>query len=105
MDGPNFHVDVSALDRAANGLVTSFEDHDRSDLADVPGDSAAYGNDDLHAAFADFCERWSYGLDVLTEDARVIGGSLRAVADAYRGADRASAARLTGDPGSAVVDG
>jgi uncharacterized protein YukE len=104
MDGPGFHVDVPVLDEAARGLVESVDDQSRSRLADVPGGAGAYGDGDLHAAFTDFCDRWSDGLDILVEDARAIGDGLRRAADAYRATDAAAAARLSGDPAAAVID-
>jgi hypothetical protein len=104
MDGPGFHVDIPVLDEAARGLVESVDDQSLSRLADVPGGSGPYGDGELHVALTDFCDRWSDGLNILVEDARAIGDGLRRAADAYRAADGAAAARLSGDPAAAVVD-
>jgi hypothetical protein len=52
-----------------------------------------------------FCDRWSDGIDILTQDAWAIGDVLGKVAQACRVADQAAAGRLTTDPGKPVVDG
>ena len=105
MDGPGFHVDVSKLTEAANGISASVADQDRFALKRLPGQSTQYGNDDLHDAFADYCNRWNDGLDILTEDAKAISDSLSRVAQAYQAADRAAAGYLTADPATGAVDG
>jgi hypothetical protein len=97
-------VDVPVLNEAAAGLIDSINDQEGSRLADAPGGPDLYGDGDLHAAITEFCDRWSFGLDVLTDDARAIADSLRRAAGAYLAADTAAATRVAGDPGVAAVD-
>ncbi len=105
MDGPVFHVDVSKLLEASKGIADSIGDENHSAIKGLPGPPAQYGDDDLHGALADYCDRWSDGLDILTKDANVIRDSLSRVAQAYQGADQEVAGRLTADPATGVVDG
>jgi hypothetical protein len=63
MDGPGFHVDVSKLTEASKGIADSIGDQDHFALKRLPGQAAQYGNIDLHGALADYCDRWSDGLD------------------------------------------
>jgi hypothetical protein len=62
-----------------------------------------YGHGGVHDALADYCARWSAGLDTLTEDAGVVGDCLNHVAEAYRGSDDAAAKQLSADPGTAAI--
>jgi hypothetical protein len=105
MDGPGFHVDVSKLTEASKGIADCTGDRDHFAIKGLPGPTAQYGDDDLHGALADYCDRWSDGLDILTKDAKVISDSLSRVAQAYQAADQAAAGRLTTDPATGVVDG
>jgi hypothetical protein len=104
MDGPGFHVDVSALDEASSGITQSVADQKSSELEDLCRDEQTYGHDGVHGALKNFCDRWNDGLDLLTEDAKAIGDTLGQVARAYRTTDAASGHRFTSDPGVQVVD-
>jgi hypothetical protein len=64
-----------------------------------------YGNAELGDAVSDFCDRWSDGLDILTDDARSISDSLTRVARAYRATDEAVARTMATDPAARAVDG
>ena len=99
MEGPGFHVDIDALDEAGSGITQSVTDQDKSELAGLCGAPAKYGHAGVHGALKNFCDRWSDGLDLLTEDAKAIGDMLGRVAGAYRAVDAAAAAKLTSDPG------
>ena len=103
VDGPGFHVDADVLDNAAKGITQSVHDQQTFELRGLCGDAELYGHGGVHAALADYCARWSGGLDTLTEDAGVVGDCLTHVAEAYRGIDESSARRLTADPGTAAV--
>jgi hypothetical protein len=105
MDGPGFHVDVSKVTEAARGIAGSVGDQDHLALKKVPGGSGQYGDDDLHDALSDYCDRWSDGLDILIKDAKAISDSLSRVAQAYQAADQAAAGRLSSDPATGAVDG
>ena len=99
MDGPGFHVDIQALEEAGAAISQSVADQDKSELAGLCGPPARYGHGGLHGAFEDFCDRWSDGLDLLTDDAKAIGEMLGRVARTYRAVGAAAAAKLTTDPG------
>ncbi|WP_414945548.1 hypothetical protein [Amycolatopsis sp. cmx-11-32] len=104
LDGPGFHVDIEVLEGAAKGIAQSVHDQQSFALRDLCGDSALYGHSGLHSALADYCARWSQGLDTLTEDAEVIGDCLKHVAEAYRSTDAAATEKLRVDPGEAAVE-
>jgi hypothetical protein len=105
MDGPGFHVDVTKVTEAAKGIADTIGDQDRFELRELPGRSVQYGDDDLHDSLAEYCDRWSEGLDILTKDAKTISESLFRVAQAYQVSDQGAAARLTSDPATGAVDG
>ena len=105
MDGPQFHVDIAKLEEAANGIADSVAGQHDFTLNRLPGPSDMYGNGELHDAMRDYCDRWSDGLDILTDDANTISDALSRAARAYRAVDEAAAARLTTDPGRSAVDG
>ena len=105
MDGPQFHVDIPKVEEAANGIAESVADQHDFRLKRLPGPAEMYGDADLHDALTDYCDRWSDGLDILTEDARAISDALTRVARAYRATDEAAAKRMATDPAASVVDG
>ncbi|BBH66683.1 hypothetical protein ACTI_33680 [Actinoplanes sp. OR16] len=104
MDGSVFHVDLAAMDEAASGIARTVADHDRSGLSDLEQPAAGYGDDDMAGAFHEFCDRWNSGLDLLTEDARLISEVLARAASVYRETDEVAAASLTVDPALGAVD-
>ncbi|WP_432850491.1 hypothetical protein ACQPXB_08060 [Amycolatopsis sp. CA-161197] len=103
LDGPGFHVDVDVLGEAAKGIGQSVHDQQTFELRGLCGDTELYGHSGVHDALANYCARWSAGLDTLTEDAGVIGDCLTHVAEVYRGIDQAAVGRLRADPGSAAI--
>jgi hypothetical protein len=105
MDGAQFHVDVPKLEEAANGIAESVADQHDFPLKRLPGPGEMYGDAGLHDALTDYCDRWSEGIDILTEDARAISDALGRVARAYRATDEAAARRMATDPAAGVVDG
>jgi hypothetical protein len=105
MDGPRFHVDIPKVEEAAEGVATSVEGQHDFRLKRLPGRPEMYGNAELGDALGDFCDRWSDGLDILTEDARAISDALTRVARSYRTTDEAVARTMTADPAMRAVDG
>ena len=103
VNGTGFHVDVDVLDIARKGIIQSVHDQEIFELRGLCGDAGLYGHAGVHNALADFCARWSAGLDTLTEDAGVIGDCLARAADAYRGIDEAAARQLPADPGTSAI--
>jgi hypothetical protein len=104
MDGPGFHVEIGTLKSAAAGIEESVADQKKAALSHLDRAQGVYGHDRLHTSMENFCDRWSDGIDILTEDAKAIGDILDKVAEAYRTADQAAAGGLTTDPGRPVVD-
>ena len=104
MDGPGFHVEIGTLESASAGIQDSVADQNGSALSQLDQAASVYGHDRLHKSMENFCDRWSDGIDLLTQDAKVIGDLLGKVAQAYRAADQAAAGRLTVDPGKQVVN-
>jgi hypothetical protein len=105
MDGPGFHVDVDRVEEAARGITESTRDQDNFELDDLCGPAEMYGHDGVHEALEEYCDRWSEGLDLLTEDAAAIGDALSQVAAAYRAVDESAAGSLSGDPAMGAADG
>ncbi|MDT8910037.1 hypothetical protein [Amycolatopsis sp. PS_44_ISF1] len=103
VNGPGFDVDVDVLDNAGKGINQSVHDQETFALRGLCGDAELYGHAGVHSALADFCARWSTGLNTLTDDAGVIGDCLTHAADAYRGIDEAAAQHLPADPGTAAI--
>ncbi|UQU64317.1 hypothetical protein COUCH_36065 [Couchioplanes caeruleus] len=79
-------------------------DQNGSALSHLDRAESVYGHSRLHESMENFCDRWSYGIGILTEDAEAIGDVLGKVADAYQAADQAATGRLTTDPGEPAVD-
>ena len=104
LDGPGFHVDVDVLQGAAAGIAQTVHDQEMFALRGLCGEAGLYGHSGLHDALADFCARWSQGLDKLSEDAEAIGDCLAHVAGVYRDTDEAAAAQMRVDPGTTAVD-
>lgn len=77
---------------------------DCESLTELVGEAAAYGDDEVYGAFADFCSRWSDGLDVLTKDAGTIADSLDATVATYRTADELSGGLLAPGGGGSVLE-
>jgi hypothetical protein len=105
MDGPQFHVDIPALEEAATGIATSVQGQHDFQLDRLPGRAEMYGDAELSEALGGFCDRWSDGLDILTKDALAISDALARVATAYRATDEAVARTMTSDPAADAVDG
>ncbi|MEU4564355.1 hypothetical protein AB0F72_38735 [Actinoplanes sp. NPDC023936] len=104
MDGTVFHVDLATIDEAASAIARTVAEQDQSGLHELQSSAAHHGDDELAGAFRDYCGRWSDGLDLLTEDARLISDALSRAASAYRAVDEASARTLTVDPALEAMD-
>jgi hypothetical protein len=100
-----YHVDIPKVEEAAAGIATSVEGQHDFQLKRLPGRTEMYGDAELSEALGDLCDRWSDGLDILTEDARAISDALSRVARAYRATDEAVARTMTVDPAAGAVDG
>lgn len=87
MGGDGFDVDVDALRGAASGIGKTIHDRDVCEIRGVCGDAEQYGSDAVHGAFADFCGRWQYGVEVLLDDAEGIRDALDRAASAYQATD------------------
>jgi hypothetical protein len=77
----------------AEGIAASIGDQRQFELRRLPGYAGQYGDDDLHDALAEYCNRWNDGLDILIDDAKAISDTLFRVAQAYQ---RATRPRLLG---------
>ncbi len=99
MDGPGFHVDVDVLESASTSMGEILHDQDSFELRGLCGDSPLYGHDGVHGALAEFCGRWSIGLDALADRAGDLGDLLGTAAKAYRAVEHDNTAALKGDPG------
>lgn len=80
-------VDLDALAQAGKGIIRVLDQLAETDVHDLDGPSARYGHEGVHAAFEHFCERWHYGLEVLTKDGAEIAGGLARALSNYRAAD------------------
>ncbi|AGL14301.1 hypothetical protein [Actinoplanes sp. N902-109] len=103
MDGPGFHVDIEALERAGDGIAQSIADQKKAGLKDVCADADSYGDEALHSALRRFCDRWNDGMDLLIDDAQKISDILARAGRAYRAVENATASRLRDDPGAQVI--
>ena len=99
MDGPGFHVDVEVLNSAASSMGAIVHDQSTFALRGLCGDPELYGHRGVHDALAQFCGRWSVGLDALSDRAAELGTSLGKAAEAYRETEHTTTATLTADPG------
>jgi hypothetical protein len=66
-------------------------------LSELVGGASGFGDDQVQAAFGDFCSRWSDGLDVLTGDAAAIADALDAAVATYRMTDELNAGNFRQD--------
>ncbi|KFZ80823.1 hypothetical protein ED92_10860 [Amycolatopsis sp. MJM2582] len=103
MDGPGFHVELEVLESASKGMGEVVSDQEGFELRGLCGEPRLYGHDGVHAALAEFCGRWSVGLDALADRARDLGGLLGAAAKAYREVEHTNLAALKTDPGLGSV--
>lgn len=103
MDGPGFHVDIEVLESASKSMGEIVHDQDSFAIRGLCGEAAMYGHGGVHDALAEFCGRWSVGLDALCDRARDMSGSLGSAARAYRAAEQNHKGALTADPGVDAV--
>ncbi|WP_216211173.1 hypothetical protein [Amycolatopsis aidingensis] len=61
-------VNVEALQIASRGIAESVRDLEPGVVRGLCGEPEQYGHEGVHAAFAEFCERWDYGVEVLVDD-------------------------------------
>jgi hypothetical protein len=91
-----FRVDLTALDRAADGVNGTIDMVSQQPVGDIPFDQSALGNDQLAASVSDFLSRWQRGVNNLASDGRQIASRLTASANNYRKADRSAQAGADG---------
>ncbi|GAA4546390.1 hypothetical protein [Amycolatopsis samaneae] len=104
LDGPGFHVEIELLETASRNMAQIVHDQDGFELRGLCGESEIYGHEGVHSGLAEFCGRWSVGLDALADRAERMGDKLGEAAKAYRGVDQANAGSLKGDPAIDAVD-
>lgn len=85
--GAGYAMDAVTLTETAATVRAVSQTQHGNPLAGLAGDSVAYGDDEVHAAFAQFCSRWSDGVDVLTRDAATIADTLDSAVSTYRAAE------------------
>jgi hypothetical protein len=85
--GEGFSVDTATLTDTAAAVRLVADTQREHRLSELVGERASYGDDELQGAFAQFCSRWSDGLDVLTQDAATISDTLDSTVATYRMAD------------------
>lgn len=103
MDGPGFHVEVDVLESASTSMGEIVHDQSSFQLRGLCGEPPLYGHDGVHGALAEFCGRWSVGLDALADRAGDLGDLLGKAAKAYRAAEHSNIAALKDDPGRDAV--
>ncbi|WP_329072549.1 hypothetical protein [Amycolatopsis sp. NBC_01480] len=103
MDGPGFHVEVDVLESASTSMGEIVHDQSSFQLRGLCGEPPLYGHDGVHGALAEFCGRWSVGLDALADRAGDLGDLLGKAAKAYRGVEHSNTAALKDDPGRDAV--
>lgn len=103
MDGPGFHVEVDVLESASTSMGEIVHDENSFQLRGLCGEPPLYGHDGVHGALAEFCGRWSVGLDALADRAGDLGDLLGKAAKAYRAAEHSNIAALKDDPGRDAV--
>lgn len=103
MDGPGFHVEIEVLESASKSMGEIVHDQDGFELRGLCGEPSLYGHGGIHDALAEFCGRWSVGLDALCDRARDMSGALGDAAKAYREAERTNNTALSQDPGVDAV--
>ena len=80
-------VDTAALTDMATAVRAVSQAQGGHRLAELPADVGSYGDDEMYAAFVQFCLRWSDGFDILTRDAAVIADTLDSAVATYRAAE------------------
>jgi hypothetical protein len=103
VDGPGFHVEVDVLESASTSMGEIVHDENSFQLRGLCGEPPLYGHDGVHGALAEFCGRWSVGLDALADRAGDLGDLLGKAAKAYRAAEHSNIAALKDDPGRDAV--
>lgn len=91
-----FRVDLAALQDAADGVGGTLDEVARHKVSDIDCDPSAVGHDRLGATVADFCDRWSRGVDNLAEDGRQVAGRLTDCVNAYQAMDQEAQEHLDG---------
>ncbi|GHG33364.1 MULTISPECIES: hypothetical protein [Amycolatopsis] len=104
LDGPGFHVEIELLEAASKNMAQIVRDQDGFELRGLCGEAEIYGHQGVHSGLAEFCGRWSVGLDALADRAERMGDTLGEAAKVYRGVDEANAESLKEDPAVDAVD-
>lgn len=78
-----FRVDVGALVKAADGVVSTIQALGVKKVSDIDANKSAFGHDHLGGTVSNFCTRWEIGVENLTKDASEIAERLVRSAQAY----------------------
>jgi hypothetical protein len=81
--GYRFSVDLTALERAAEGVNQVLYESSQMDLTQLPSGSATVGDDNLAGVLGDFCSRWERGIQRLVTEGQQIAERLGYAVYAY----------------------
>jgi hypothetical protein len=97
----DFHVDLVALEQAADGVKGALEQLGDRSVQDIGGAVADFGHDRLASILGDFCDRWQAGVSNLAKDCQEIASRLTDSVTTYRNIDEHSAGLFQpgGQPG------
>jgi hypothetical protein len=89
-----YHVDLTALIEAADGIVGTLEAVNVKKVNDIDAAKSSFGHDDLAGTVSDFCDRWQIGVEHLNNDSAQFAGRLVHSANAYAMRDIGNRDRL-----------
>lgn len=89
-----FHVDLAALKGAAEGINGVLDQVSRRKVSDIDCAPEAVGHGRLSEVVADFCDRWSIGVENLAKDAQEVSGRLTECVKSYEEVDRGALDRF-----------
>jgi hypothetical protein len=85
-----FSVDLTALERAADGVSDVIGEVGELNLAHLPTGSDVTGDAALTNVLGDFCARWQQGAENLAAEGQQIAGRLNYAARAYAAYEEAT---------------
>lgn len=88
-------IDPAQVVSAASGIQTILRDTQTIGVDRIVGPDAQYGNNDLHSAFDEFCERWQIGVTALLRNAEILADGLLVAVQDYEQADGVAAAAVS----------
>lgn len=102
----SFSVDLTALERAADGVNDVLGEFAEVNLGLLAAGSGVTGDDGLAGALSDFCSRWQRGVTNLASEGRQIAERLDYAMQAYTAYEEATrqAAAEGGTVSGAVPD-